>query len=232
MKTIKIIKYLFLILGIGLLTGSLLIYRSTSSFLAEATHAEGTVVKLMESHSDNSTTYRPVVCFSDLNGNETVFVSSTGSYPPSYTKGEKVDVLYPKNRPQNAIINSFFSIWGGTVIIGGLGGVFFLISASMFLVPALKTRKGANLKDQGVSVEAEFVGVELNTGFSVNGQSPFRIVTQWINPSTSELHVFRSEDIWFDPTTYMTNKHIRVYIERDNPKKYFVDLSFLPKIAE
>jgi hypothetical protein len=67
---------------------------------------------------------------------------------------------------------------------------------------------------------------------SVNDRHPFQIVTQWQNPSTSEIHVFESDNIWYDPSEFITNQRITVYIEKENPKKYWVDLSFLPKMAK
>ena len=71
----------------------------------------------------------------------------------------------------------------------------------------------------------------INKSLTVNDRSPFLILTQWLNPATSELHIFESNNIWFDPTNHIKTKKIRVFIDRKNPKKYYVDLSFLPKVA-
>ena len=46
------------------------------------------------------------------------------------------------------------------------------------------------------------------------------------------MHVFESDNVWFDPTSYVKGRKITVFIENDNPKKYLVDLSFLPKLAK
>ena len=107
MKTIAIIKYVFLLVGIGMLAGSLSWYQNTQSFVAQAVKAEGTVVELLRSSSSDSITYRPVVHFSNQNGEQIEFTSSAGSNPPSYSKGEKVEVLYLPTEPQNSKINGF-----------------------------------------------------------------------------------------------------------------------------
>lgn len=159
-------------------------------------------------------------------------MSTAGSNPPSYSKGQKVEVLYLTTEPQNAKINDFFSIWGGSVILGGLGGVFFLIGSGIILAGSLTSRKSEYLRKNGMPIETEYQSVEENTAFSVNGRHPFRVLTQWQNPSTSELHIFKSNNLWFDPSSYIESKKITVFIERNNPKKYFVDLSFLPKLAK
>jgi len=228
----KVIEYTFTIIGLGMLVGAAFIYRSTDLFLAEAIKTEGTVVELVQSQSDDSTIYRPVVQFTSQNGQEIEFVSSSGSNPPSYSRGEKIEILYHSKDPQNAKINDFFSLWGGPVILGGIGGVFFLVGAGIILVGTLKARRDEYLQKNGTTIETEYQGVELNTSLSVNGKHPFRVLTQWLNPSTSELHVFTSNNIWFDPTSYIKTKTINVFIEKNNPKKYYVDLSFLPKLAK
>lgn len=232
MKVMATVKYVFTLVGVGMLVGVFLIYKSTSAFLAEAVKAEGTVVELVQSRSSDSTTYKPVVHFINQNGQEIEFMSTAGSNPPSYSKGQKVEVLYLTTEPQNAKINDFFSIWGGAVILGGLGGVFFLIGSGIILAGSLTSRKSEYLRKNGMPVETEYQSVEENTAFSVNGRHPFRVLTQWQNPSTSELHIFKSNNLWFDPSSYIESKKITVFIERNNPKKYFVDLSFLPKLAK
>jgi hypothetical protein len=123
----KIVGIIFAALGLGMLIGTFFWYRNTRSFLAEATRTEGTVIDLVGSH------YRPIVHFTDRHGQEIEFTSSTGSNPPAYSIGQKVEVLYRPNEPQTAAIDSFFSLWGVSVILGGLGGVFFAIGAGIVL---------------------------------------------------------------------------------------------------
>jgi hypothetical protein len=232
MKALAIIKYLFSLIGLGMLVGAFFWYKSTNAFLAEATKAEGSVIELRLSRSSDSTTYAPVVNFVTRKGEEITFVSSVSSNPPSYRVGEKVDIFYLPANPYEAKINGFFSLWGGATIVGGLGGLFFLIGIAITVLPMVKGRRDENLKHQGIPIETEFQSVERNTAYSVNGRHPFRILTQWQNPATSEVHVFHSDNLWFDPTNYIKSKRITVFVERNNPKRYFVDLSFLPKMAE
>jgi hypothetical protein len=170
--------------------------------------------------------------FIDQKGEKIEFTSSTSSNPPRYSKGEKVEVLYLPTEPEKAKINSFFALWGGVVILGGMGGVFFLIGTSIVLVISLKGRRDEYLKKRGTPIETEFQRVALNQSRSVNGRYPFQVLTQWQNPSTTEVHIFQSNDLWFDPSNYIKSKLITIFIERNNPKKYYVDLSFLPKVAE
>ena len=232
MTTITIVKYLFTLVGTALLAAALFFHEDTRSFLDEAAIADGVVVELMPSGTNGSTTYRPVVLFYDRQGKKIEFASSASSNPPAFSKGEKVEVLYLPTAPQKAKINGFLALWGAAVILGGIGSVFFLIGVGITLVTSLKKRREAILKKRGTAIETEFQGVELNRSLSVNGRHPFRVLTQWQNPSTSEVHVFQSTNIWFDPSTYIPSKRITVFVEKNNPRKYCVDLSFLPKVAE
>ena len=235
MNALKIIKYIFTIIGLGMLVGTFFIYKSTSNFLEKAITAKGTVVDLRESRSSssssNSITYAPVVKFTDNQGKETEFTNSSSSNPPSYDVGEIVEVLYEQEKPQSAKINGFFSLWLGTLILGGLGSIFASIGLGFFVYDIRKNKKEANLRLNGSRIETDFQSVDINTSFAVNGKNPFVIVSQWQNPATSKLHIFESDNIWFDPTDFIKTDKIKVWIDRKNPKKYMVDLSFLPEVA-
>jgi Protein of unknown function (DUF3592) len=232
MKTIAVIKYLFSGIGLAMLAAALFWYQSVKAFVAGASVAQGTVVELVRSQSgSDSPTYRPVVRFNASDGQAIEFTSKMGSNPPSYRKGEKVEVFYKPADPQNAMINGFFSLWGGPVIVGGLGAVFFLVGGGIWLFARLKGQRDEYLMTHGTPIQTKFQSVELNNSLTVNGANPFRVVTQWQDPATSELHVFKSNNLWFDPSDYIKQRQITVFIEANNPKKYFVDLSFLPKLA-
>src|SRR4051812_70380 len=128
MKTLAIVKYLFTAVGLAMLAGALYWFQATRSFIAGAALAPGTVIDLEASRSsDSSTTWRPVVRFSLPGGQTVQFSSGMSSNPPGYRKGEQVEVLYQPSQPYNAKLNSFGPLWGGALLVGGMGAVFFLI---------------------------------------------------------------------------------------------------------
>ncbi|MEU1803314.1 DUF3592 domain-containing protein [Streptomyces sp. NPDC019937] len=101
------------------------------SFLTDAKRAQGTVVAL-EWRNDSSGASRkatqsnkpaayPVVEFTSAEGTSRTFRSSTGSNPPSYDEGDRVEVLYRADSPGDARINGFVSLWLLPLIFGGLG---------------------------------------------------------------------------------------------------------------
>ncbi len=231
MKTLLVFKVLFPLIGLGALTGAWLLYSDAREFVATSTATEGTVVELVRSRSSDSTTYAPQVTFTDAQGRAHAFTSRTSSNPPAYHVGETVRVLYRSGSPEQARIDGFFSLWGGALIVGILGSVFALVGLGMVLVPMLRQRRAAQLRASGRRIEAAFQGVEHNTSLTVNGRHPFCVISQWQNPATSQVHVFRSDNLWFDPSEYITRTQIPVYIDPADPDRYHVDLSFLPKLA-
>lgn len=231
MKIASIIKYVLLVIGLGMLVGSFFMYSNTKEFVDDAIEAEGIVIELVRSKSSDSVTYRPIIEFRTKDGNAVEFTSSVSSNPPSYSQGETVEVLYQEGTPEKAKIKGFFSLWGGALIIGGIGLVFFLIGFLIVLFGFLKNKKIGRLKENGVPVTAKFQSVDMNRNYEVNGKHPYNISAQWKNPVTSELYIFKSENIWFDPTDHILQDDITVLIEKDNPKKYYMDISFLPKVA-
>lgn len=115
---------LFLVVGLVLAGQSV-------SLLADGERARGTVLSLewrtehsSSSHKNRSSGRRmayPVVEFTSADGEQRTFRGSVGSDPPSYEAGERVEVLYPADSPQEARINGFASLWLGPLIFGGLG---------------------------------------------------------------------------------------------------------------
>ncbi|MGN9760982.1 DUF3592 domain-containing protein [Streptomyces sp. SD31] len=117
--------------GAVFLVVGLILAGMSVSFLVEAERARGTVVALEWRKDDTGTSRKkrqsdepvayPVVEFTSADGTSRTFRSSTGSNPPSYDEGERVDVLYRADSPEDARINGFASLWLLPLIFGGIG---------------------------------------------------------------------------------------------------------------
>lgn len=138
--TFVVIAFGALFLVIGLILAGV-----SASFLADAKRARGTVVSL-EWRNDHDTSRRtqtddkpaayPVVAFTSADGAPRKFEDSTGSNPPSYEVGERVEVLYHPGSPEDARINGFASLWLLPLIFSGIG----LVIAGIGTGVALATR--------------------------------------------------------------------------------------------
>ncbi|MBV7562914.1 DUF3592 domain-containing protein [Pseudomonas sp. sia0905] len=218
--------WLWIFLGIGalMLAGAVGIQVARFSDQAQMTRTEGSVVDIEGGC--------PTVSFTSLDGTLGEYQSSTCSTPPSFDIGERVTVYYDPQNLERARIDSFEQNWMGSLILGGIGAVFLALGLLFVLPPLFGKRRAAELLATGTPVQAEVVDVELNGGLSINGRNPYRIVAQWLNPQTNKLHVFRSENLWFDPGPYISESLVTVMIDPTNPKRYSMDTRFLPELAD
>ncbi len=226
-KTINIAVCMLALVGINLLYWAGVWYFQIQDFVRQSTLTRGVVVDVVRSNSGD--TYAPVVEFVSRDGVTREFVSGVSSDPPRYAVSDKVEVLYLESAPHTARIKSFSSLWGGLLMMSGMGGILFLIPAGMLAVQLVKHYRDEHVKAHGVPITTMYKEVIMNMRVEVGGRNPYQVITQWQDPATAEVYVFRSQYLWFDPSDYMVQKTITVMIERNNPKRYVVDLSFLPK---
>jgi hypothetical protein len=232
MKVLRILGAIFGLVGAGLLAAAIVIYAGNRSFEQHARRAAGHVVSLEPSQgSDRSLTYLPIVQFTAEDGRTIEFSSGVSSNPPAYDVGEEVSVLYDPAKPTDAKIDAFWQVHFVTVVLGGIGSLFFIVGAGLILTQMVSRRRRERLQAMGRRITTQIQGVDLDTSVRVNDRHPFCITSQWLNPDTGQMHVFRSEGLWYDPTDLLTGETIDVLIDPSDPKKYYVDVSFLPKEA-
>ncbi len=233
-KTIRTMQIVFGATAMIFLIASISAAINTLNFLENAIGTEGEVIALAESRSSDShnSLYAPVVMFTTTEGKEEVFVSSSSSYPAAYDVGESIEVLYLEEDPSEVKIKGFFSFWGISFITGGMGVMFAIFPVTMLVIGIKKTKKKAMLKRNKITIKAKYLGVRMNTMVSINGAQPYVIEAQWKEPNSNKVHVFKSENIWFDPSDFINTEELTVFVDDPRkPKSYWVDISFLPKLA-
>ncbi|AXK71235.1 hypothetical protein DWG18_02320 [Lysobacter sp. TY2-98] len=104
----------------------------------------------------------------------------------------------------------------------GVGMAIFRYRRIVFIGEMMRT---------GRRVKARVIQVQLDTSLEVNGRNPFRIVAQAQDPSSKEMHVYKSWSIGFDPSEFLGTGEITVYVDRASSKRYYMDTSFLPRLA-
>ena len=131
----------FLVAGIGLAVWG---YVNVKNKIDGSVYikTEGTVVsmRLVPPTQDAGETWTPTIKFKDKNGKEFTFESNVSSDPPAYQIGEKVELLYPEGRPEDAFINSFMEKWF-TPIMLGVGGIIMLLVSIWMIFTAFKREK-------------------------------------------------------------------------------------------
>ncbi|RMD83785.1 MAG: DUF3592 domain-containing protein [Candidatus Dadabacteria bacterium] len=232
-KSVIFIRGLFFVAAVAGGIGCYYWTSNINAFLEKAIVGDGKVVDLIYkrtgSGSSASYSYFPVVEFNDVTGARIRFESRVGTNPPAYAKGETVRVLYDPADPTAAKIDSFMSLWFGPLLVAFFAVVFGSISIGWSLWNIAKERREKWLRENGQRVEAKISRIK-QKNYSVNGKVPWVICSEWKDPRSGETLIFESDNIWFDPRSYIADKDaIAVYIDPENPKKHAVDTSFLPE---
>ena len=145
MHPAKLVSVIFFAVGIVLLVAFAVVHQGERRFISQSQGAQGTVVELVLDHSTRSTgsgssrrlrssnVYKPLVRFQTRDGEAVEFLSSTGSNPPAYSAGDRVEVRYRPDFPERAKLVGFWSLWLGSFILGILSLAFTAIGASLLI---------------------------------------------------------------------------------------------------
>jgi hypothetical protein len=228
----RIIGPLFSLIGIGLLLGAIAMVVSTMNFRTKASATQGVVVDMIQSGGGSSgVMYKPVYEYQDQNGRTHRYTPSASSNPPAHRMGERMLIYFDPQHPEEAAASGFMATWFLPSIFGFLGTIFAAIGFGLFFATLRTRRIKARLAKSGRRIQARYTGTERNHSIRVNGRSPWRLTAQWQNPSSGRVHVFESENIWYDPSEYVHDETLDVMINPRDPGEYYLDVDFLPKQA-
>lgn len=117
------------------------------------------------------------------------------------------------------------------LIFGIIGVVFFFIGLVFMVVCIFAGNKKKKLLATGQKVYAEVTGGDYCYNVQVGRRHPFYLECKYVDPVTGATYLYRSETTWTDPTYYI-GQSVDVYVDRENPKRYYVDVESLEKKVE
>ncbi len=136
---------------------------------------------------------------------------------------------FAQQHPENTQGNPMLFL----LVFGGIGAVFLLLGV-VFL--ALMFRRNAIQKAilaEGHHVMATVTGIMPNYNIRVNGRSPYVAECSYTDPDTGVVHLFRSRNIYFDPTSILMDAQVAVYLRPHDYRHYYVDVdAVLPEIEK
>lgn len=128
---------LIILIGLSVIALSGWTARDTFQFLSKADSTQGTVVEVTSHLQPGGTDtngnpvstwiYSPRVEFEPVKGDKRQFGGAGTSDAKKYQKGQTLEVLYLKDDPNTAKINSFKELWGQNSLLAGLGLFIVLI---------------------------------------------------------------------------------------------------------
>jgi len=231
-KRVKIFFLFFALVGAVVLIMGFIWVRQTQNFLDRSLEANGVVIDLSWKQDSEGSWYAyPVLRFVDeRTGEEITVVSTFGSVSPIYSVGQEVCIIYDSQNPYNAKIKSFWDIWFGPIIVTGLSCISLSIGLTPFVFDFRKRRMVQYLKTHGEIVHGKVKHIFQDISHTEEGQSPWHIIVQWMNPASGRVYVFRSDPIWYDPSDFVKiGEELEIRIDPKNPKKHWINIDILPK---
>jgi hypothetical protein len=234
LKVFKIVGAIFSLIGVAALIGAIISIFTTKEFIANSILTKGEIIEIVtkkSTDSDGHTSYSdyPVIRFKDQKNNSIEFQSSS-SVSSNISVGQISDVRYLPEDPNNAkMANSFMDMWFLPVLLGIFGVVFTGLGIPFFWLGIKDQINEKKSLTYSKVIEVPIKSVSQNRSITVNGRSPFQIEAQWLNPDTNEIHIFKSKNFWYDPSDYLNKETILVKADPMNLKKYWMDVSSLPK---
>lgn len=117
-----------------------------------------------------------------------------------------------------------------TFTFGGMGLLFFAFGLGFLITLGNQKRTAQRLLENGNYVVAEIFDISQEYNVRVNGRHPFIINCKY-EAMDGTVHIFKSRYLYFNPEPLLKNNVVRVYVDNDNFKKYYVDIDeVLPKI--
>jgi len=220
---------IFSTVGIAIISMGLFFRSLTNEFEENSEATTATIIRIDEDYRNGKEDYEVYVEF-EVDGIR--YSGKLDLYHSGMSVGEEVTVYYNKSDP-----NDFRSNFSTNLITIGLiafGGVFAIIGITSIVIEIKKNKEANSIKNNGLLINAEVIGVSKNRRIKVNNKHPYIIKCRCeIN---GELYLFDSNNVWYDAPTIFENlqiKEIPVYISRENSKKYYVDIEayekYLPK---
>jgi hypothetical protein len=141
--------------------------------------------------------------------------------------GDKVTVWYDPAAPQNIDLGGSQRYNMRAVVISGF--VFFFM-IYLFIKYTLTDLTNKKLIKTGMKIEAQFVAVDRDERIKIKGQNPWIIRCSWVDSRNNQKYFFVTKPYTIDPAPYLNGRyHLDVFINPADPKKYFIDTSFMPK---
>ena len=212
---------LFVLGGIVIAAG-LAIYLEASAFQRTAKVTQGVIV--------NSSLSRYEIKYTSDDGIERTNKRTHSRKGATYHNGDQVVVYYQIDNPDKCRISDGKKS-GKKVLFWG----FIVLLFNMFLVYYSRKKDliEKRFKTDGRKVEAQILKIEIDMETTVQQRHPYFIDCKWSDPITGKEYRHTIRYIWTDPKTLLAGRStIDVYIDRNDPEKYFMDVAFLGASAK
>lgn len=155
------------------------------------------------------------------------FETDLSEYSNGMRAGDEIALYVNKENPTK--VRTEMLLYLITYILCGVSIPFLIIGIVFLLVLRAKKNKKQDLLQNGRMVEAVVTGGQINYNMQINNRHPWKLECQYKDTFTGAVYLFSSNNIWKDPFLYV-DQTIKVYMDKENPRKYYVDVDSLEEI--
>jgi hypothetical protein len=214
-------KILFVLCAIAIAIG-VWIYLEAKSFQKTTKVTVGIVA--------NSSLSRYEIKYTADDGIERIYKGIHSSKGRTYHNGDKLKVFYKTDNPDNMRITDGVRSGKKVIKIGIIMVLFNLLSVYF---DRKKTKSENIFKTTGRKVEAQILKIDKDMTLTIQSKNPYFIDCRWVDPITGKEYTHTIRYVWKDPKILLGERNsIDVYIDRNDPEKYFMDISFLGAAAK
>ena len=191
--------------------------RERFQILHEGIKTTATVIDL--SYSKN--TVAPIFEYKDEWGNDLRYASNFYTNIDPYEIGDQVSLYYLPSNPEKVAVEGIgWENWFPFLFLFSHGGIGF---GGLFWLE--KKRRLYNwLQEQGQELQIPLSSVKE----AYNKRKYYTLIGQWMDPYTQASFTFESDALTRNPLESIAlGANIRVLIDPNNPKRYWMDTAFL-----
>lgn len=210
---------LFSFIGMVFILIGVVMAVSRAQFLKTASPVEAEIIAMYRTGTDEMG--MPVVEYT-VDGEKytgTLSFSSSEMHP-----GRHITVYYQNDHPEN--IRSIQSEGFLIGIFAFIGCVFLAISGAILAVRRRFRRNVRDLLANGQRIDADISDIQENLKKNMGGRHPIIIHCRYQSPD-GRLYLFHSHSVWCRSHEIDMKKKVSVYVDRQNPARYFVDVDSL-----
>lgn len=113
--------------------------------------------------------------------------------------------------------------WLFPLAFGGPGLILMLVGIFMLRRSAGKSSTKKRLMEEGSMEWLPVTDVEMQYNIRVNGKSPYVIFCNY-QGSDGRIYRMKSSYLNFNPSQMLPNGRVKVYLDRENPANYYIDV--------
>lgn len=218
-RSLRVVGLVFAALSVVILIVAMVLFNIRLGPISAASgRAEGEVIG-MAGHGRGRA---PIVEFTPATGHAVRFEGSFSSKPPRYRIGERVQVVYDPASPAHAFIDTFLEKWFLPFLLAMIGIPYLLVAGLILILAARGGERERRLRETGERIPGTVVALE-RARAGKRRANRLAVEPTGRAPEGSPHRFYSNPVIVTDPQG-LVGRPVTVVIDRDDPKRYVVDL--------